>query len=222
MTTSIATNEFRFNAVTSDGSALYAGYFPTSTPSTTNAGVSGTHTWANPRLTDFSALQAYSLYTAEVFLNSNPGNTTPDAVEYLRILSPVTSPISLLSLPINDLSPSAGLVTAPAPATSSMSVNWVNNPFAAAVENVQAYAEERSPKNAPPGPVNKWSGGVNVAAAYSVNSRPTSATITADTTCGGGTFPQLTAVAGGGDYREVTLRSWQGRARVYNTLGWGN
>lgn len=216
MITSLSQRDFRLNAVAADGSALYSGFFPSAvgTP-----GVSNGQAWAIPPLTDFSSLQAYSLYTFEIFLNSNPGNSVTDATEFARILSPVTPPSAALSLPMNDMSPSNALVTPPLASTSTVLTQWINNLNAAPLSSSYVYAEERNPKGATSSfTVNKWNYFSNIASAYSLNSRPTSNTVTT------GTNPAFPSLGNGvaGDYREIGGSAWQGRARVNNTVFWSN
>ncbi len=229
MSTNLGQNSFRLNAVALDGAALYSGFFPSSAGT---AGSSGGQAWAIPVVTDFSMFKAFNQYTAEIFLNSNVSGV-PDAVEYSRILSPITSPAAALGFPLNDVSPSASLVTPGAdgyaPAGSSFNVSWVNNLNSGPVESVSIYAEQRDPKGAlaSSSSINpkKWNGGSRVASAYSLSNRPTSKAvgidIAADPDCGSGNIPSLGSGTPG-DYREATIRSWQSRARMYNTVGWSN
>ena len=222
MVSSLATTEFRLNAVAIDGSAL-----ATNTIIRTIAGTPGQssgQTWAIPVVTDFSALQAYNLYKVEFFLNSNPGNTTPDLIEFTRIAAPVTPPKAALSIAVNDFGPvSKSNVTAPQPAAASLVVDWVNNPNAAPVQFTNVYAEESAQK-IPSNGLLKFSFGRNVNAAFSLNNRPTSNAVTASAlSCNGNTaaFPSL-GVGTAGDYREIGLISEQGRARISNFIAWTN
>jgi hypothetical protein len=160
-----------------------------------------------------------SLYTFEIFLNSNPGNTTPDAIEFARILSPVAPPAVALKLPANDLSPSIPFVTAPQASVNSIQTVWVNNLNAAPFLFTNVYAEERSPKGATSNfSVSKWNYSNNIAAAYSLDNRPTTNTVTT------GSNPSFPSLGNGvaGDYREIGGTGWQGRARMNSVIGWNN
>lgn len=219
-TTAVTTsngNEFKLAAVTLDSSALYDGWANFNNP------------WwnSNGMLTDFSSLQAYTQYKFEVFLNSNTtiGSTNvPDTVEYSRIQAAVNSPTAYLKLPVNDakslntslLSPGAAAVAS----GGSVNVGWVNNLNAATVNAVFAYGYECIPKNCASATGSNISDNMAyVSSAYSVASRPSSASVTVSPT-----LPAIGATSADGprDFRYVTLRSWQGRAFLYSSALWTN
>jgi hypothetical protein len=216
MQSTLANTSFRLSGVTDAGAALFAGYWPTA-PGT--AGVSSGQTYADTPVTDFSSLRSYSLYRFEIFLNSNAGNTTPDAIETARIVAPVTSPASVLALPLNDVTPSLSLVTPPVAGGCSFTLNWINNPNGAPINNAYVYGEERSPKNAASGSPLRTVINYAPPDAFVVSNRPSSATVA---NCQNVTIPSLTNVAGGGDYREFGIRSTLGRAVYYTGLRWNN
>ena len=66
--------------------------------------------------------------------------------------------------------------------------------------------------------MNRFNYSASVAAAYSLNSRPTSNVVTT------GLNPAIPSLGSGvaGDYREIGSTAWQGRARVNNTVFWQN
>lgn len=202
--------DFRLNSVTASGGPLFYA----------NSDYSSVPEEAYPRVTDFSPLRAYSLYSFEIFLNSNSTGIA-DAVEFARTYAPVLAPEKLVSLPRNGLDPSASLVTAPAAglaAGGSFTIGWTVTPDAAPVERVSIYA---IPSNG----TSPFNVGAPVPAAFSLNSRPNSQvvpipSVAEDPNCTAG-LPALGTGASGG-YREVILRSTQGRALVYNDRAWTN
>jgi hypothetical protein len=218
MVSSLANNSFRLSGVTDTGAALYAGYWPT-TPGT--AGASTGQAYADTPVSDFSSLRAFTQYRFEIFLNSNPGNTTPDAIETARILAPISPPAAVLGLPLNDVKPSQALVTPPALAGCSFNVTWINNPNGAAITNAYVYGEERSPKNATSGTFTILRSIVNYSLpdAFLVSNRPSAATVA---NCQNISIPSLGNTVGGGDYREFAIRSTIGRAQYYTGLRWNN
>ena len=218
MVSSLANNSFRLSGVTDTGAALYAGFWPTS-PGT--AGASTAQAYADTPVSDFSSLRAFSLYRFEIFLNSNPGNTTADAIETARIIAPVSPPAAVLGLPLNDITPSLALVSPPAAAGCSFNVTWINNPNGGAISNAYVYGEERSPKNASSGTFSTIRSVVNYSLpdAFLVSNRPTSATVA---NCQNVSIPSLGNTVNGGDYREFAIRSTISRAQYYNGLRWNN
>lgn len=214
---SIVQNDFRLASVTMDGRRFVTpgGYFPTRDIPINQI----------PYLSDFSPIRAYSLYRFEIFLRSNPGSTTPDAVESVRILAPLMPPEFALKLPLNDLSPSLPLIAlgAPAiPAGSSAVVNWSNNLLAAPTTNVSLYAEERNPSR-PSDPTKFYLVRTPVPGAYGVKSVPSAQVFavpssTVDPNCSAGRVPAYDGAVG--VYREVTLTSLQGHARIFTSMGW--
>jgi hypothetical protein len=167
-------------------------------------------------LTDFSGIPAYSVYRFDILLND--GSTT---TEFARILAPVTSPALLAAAQWNDISPSsAGLTPAALAAPlATANVAWANNPNAAFVDlaafNAEAYAQSSSF-------LSSWTADDFVGGAASLGTRPTSQVVQfpADLSCTfGSQFPAVTQTR---ENRIYTVRSWQGRAYTYNSVGWTN
>jgi hypothetical protein len=212
----IASPNFRLSAVASDGAPLYAGYWPaggTGTP-----GVSGSQSYADVPLTDFSALQAYSQYRMEIFLNSNPGNTAPDLVETTTILSPVIAPANVRNVQLNDLTPSAALVTAPEAGGCSFNLAWTNNPNAAPVASAFIFGSNSS-RNAIIGATpNASLVGTRISSITATASGCTPGAATPSAT----SIPSLANVPGNGDFRQVGIRSDQARYQFYTYLNWNN
>lgn len=180
---------------------------------------------AIPYLVDFSPIRAYSTYRFEVFLNTNPGNTVPDRVEQVRILAPLMPPELALRLPMNDPTVSTPLVAfgaAAIPANAAAAVNWTNNPYASPVSAVSLYAEEWVPTGTSP-TFASYIIRSPVPGAYSMRAVPSAQLLTVpsanvDPACAGGRLPAYDGVSG--VYREVTLTTLQGQARVFSSLGW--
>jgi hypothetical protein len=206
-TTSTSSNSFGLAAVAVDGSTL-VGTGAFNPASSNNA--------ASPP--DFSTLQAFSRYKFEIFLNSNL-TTTPDVVETSVNIAPANPPASMLALPYNDISPSIPLNTAPAPSTTSILVQWVNNLSAAPVTSAQVFAQERNPKGATTGFTTvTLDFSRDVFAAYSLDNRPTSQLVTSTNPA----FPSLASPAQPGDFRQIAIWSYQSRANIQNLLRWDN
>ena len=92
---------------------------------------------------DFSTLQAFNLYTAEFYVNSNPG---VPIVEITRILAPVEQPSAYVQRPLHNLSPSVASVTPPQSGSSSITAAWIRNSLATRIENVYfAYTQVSGP-----------------------------------------------------------------------------
>jgi hypothetical protein len=110
--------------------------FPSGTPipatnwSGTPSGANLPH-YLDVQLADFSALQAYNVYTVEFYVQ---GAAQP-IVETSRILAGISSPGVNVSRPLHDLSPNLGLITPPQPATSSVTLNWLRNPLSVRIES---------------------------------------------------------------------------------------
>jgi len=205
--TSRSNSSYGLAAIMPSGTALYDGYFQTNEPNSS----------ASTMLTDFSSLQAYARYKFEIFLTSNVSGNA-DAVEYGYNLAPVFSPTAMLTTPLNDITPSQSLVQPTQAASTSVTVAWTNNLNAAPVNSAQVYTQERSPKGATTGystiTINQ---NPNIAAAYSLNARPTSNVVAAPS---GTPFHALTTAAG--DYRQIGIWSSQGRADIQRLLKWDN
>ena len=206
MTNGNASPHFVLSSLALDGSALYPGFW--NPANVTNA---------DAPLADFSALQAYSRYTYEIFLNSNPGNTTPDAVETARILSPIMPPAYSGSLQRNDLAPSLPLVTAPAAGGCSFVLNWTNNLNATPVNLAFIYGSDFSVTPSVQSIIN-----TNVNAS-TVGSRASSVTATAAggaSACGSNAIPALTQ--GGSTFRQIGIGATQARYRIFTYMQWNN
>ena len=98
-------------------------------PAGANSGV-----YTDAEFTDFSQLQAFNVYTAEIFKN---GSVTP-IVETSRMLAPVESPLAYVKRPLHDMTPSHALVMPPQPASTSTLVQWVRNPLGIRIESAFA------------------------------------------------------------------------------------
>ena len=128
-TTAIANRDFRV------GQASY----PT-------GAVRSSATWpgANPTYadtqdgTDFSKLQAFNSYTAEIYVN---GSTAP-IVETTRILAPVEPAANYVQRPLHDLTPSLALIKPPLATSTSVNASWIVNPLAAKITSAYFYYEE--------------------------------------------------------------------------------
>ena len=206
-TTNATNSSYGLAAIMPNGTALYDGYFSTNEPNNS----------ASTMLTDFSSLQAYSRYKFEIFLTSNTSGN-PDGIEYSYNLAPVFSPIAMLTMPLNDITPSEGLVQPTQASSTSVTVAWTNNLNAAPVNSAQVFTQERSPKGATSGfTTNTINQNPTIASAYSLNARPISSAVAAPT---GTPFHALTTAAG--DFRQIAIWSSQGRADVQRLLKWNN
>lgn len=214
---SIVQNDFRLASVNLDGQRFSTPgtFFPTRDITVNQI----------PYLADFSPIRAYSLYTYEIFLRSNPGNTVPDAVETARILAPLMPPEAALKLPMTDVSPSLPLISfgaAAIPSGLAAVANWLNNPLAAPVSTASLYAEELDATK-PNDPLKFYLIRSAVPGAYAARSVPSSQVLTvptqaSDPNCSSGRVPAYDGNTG--VYREVTLSSYQGHARVYSSMAW--
>ncbi len=188
-------------------------------------------------LTDFSELQAFARYTGEVFLQSSTSTVSPDSTFTSINLAAVNSPQALVGVAVNDLTPSLGLITAnqpplpsnratlsasaPLPSASqggaSMGVSWINNPGAAAINQVRVFSTERSPKGANSG---FFSDVVDVG--QSINGASTlGARQTTQAVFSASGFPGLQDLALG-DLRQLSIWSAQARATIVNAAEWRN
>lgn len=216
-TASIVQNDFRLASVALDGRRFVTPgtYFPARDMPIN----------AIPYLSDFSPIRAYSRYSFEVFLRSNPGNTTPDRVETVRILAPLMPPEFALNLPMNDVTPSLPVLAfggAAIPANGAAAINWTNNVLAAPVSTASIYAEELVPDR-PTDPLKFYLIRTAVPGAYGLRSVPSSQLLvvpsaSTDPNCSAGRLPPFDGVTG--VYREVTLSALQGQARVFSSMGW--
>jgi hypothetical protein len=180
---------------------------------------------AIPYVTDFAPIRAYSTYRFEIFLNQGTSNSVADRVEQVRLLAPLMPPELALRLPMNDPTLSTPLVAfggAAVPANAAAAVNWTNNPLASPVGAVSIYAEELVPSGTSV-TLQFYSIRTSVPGAYSTRAVPSAQLLTVpsvsvDPACAGGRLPAYDGVSG--VYREVTLTTLQGQARVFSSLGW--
>jgi hypothetical protein len=87
--------------------------------------------------TDLTALQAYSSYQAEIYVN---GSLSP-IVETARILAPVQSAAIMSKIPQHDLQTTNNLsyITPPVAATSTVTVNWNRVSGATRIDNATTF-----------------------------------------------------------------------------------
>ncbi len=202
---------FNLAAALIDGSPIYSSFW--------NGSSAG---YRDAPLTDFSSMQAFAAYTFELFLASTSSTTVPDTTMTVYNFASVASPVNLVGVPVNDISPSQLQVTAPKPAIAAatsahVTVTWVNNPNAAPVNQVRTFGAERSPKGALSNFTTRLEDrGSSVAGAFSLSARPTAAAVRIPTglpSLGNGTP---------GDNRFVSVWANQGRAVVINAVRWDN
>ena len=178
-------------------------------PNTVSA---GTATWPGsspvyadtPNGTDHSRLQAFSAYTAEIYVS---GSTTP-IVEVAYLGAPIESPASYVKRPLHDLSPSLSQISAPQGAVSSFFAQWVRNPIAARIES--AYYLFQTPDGS------QFTGGATPPDAFSVGAQ-TSTSVTIPVTQG--IAPAYTT---GPAAREIGLTGTAARARFQQSVIWNN
>jgi hypothetical protein len=167
-------------------------------------------------LTDFSGLTAYGQYQFDVRLTDGTQTT-----EFARTLAAVNPPALLASAHWHDMSPSAALLS-PVALTSTATdyaVSWVNNPLAAYVNSVQIFTSVFTRNGVGNIITPAWSHSRGVAAASALV-RPTAQNLgyPVDPAClGGGQYPAISAIR---DQRQFTIRSYQGRADMYNILAY--
>ena len=159
-----------------------------------------------PTSTDFSKLQAFSAYTAEIYVN---GSTQP-IIETARTAAAVEVPANYVQRPLHDLTPSLALIKPPRIASTSNVVLWVRNPLAGNITSAFTYFE--TAVNTP-----GFSSGANLQDAFSVNPNSTSITIPVAQ----GTMPAFTADRGNGA-REVGLTGSTSRVSFQQTIYWSN
>jgi hypothetical protein len=150
--------------------------------------------------TDLSALQAYSRYQAEIYIN---GSSAP-IVETASILAPVQSAATMAKIPLHDLSTSNNLsyLTPPFTATNSVTVDWKRIPGAARIDG--AYALFFS------GALNNTNIGANVVDSLALVPTSTSVTISS----GAVSFP-ASAIT---DFRELGINGRSARANFTNSV----
>ena len=150
-----------------------------------------------PTGTDFTKLQAFNLYTAEIYL---AGSTTP-IVESSRILAPIQSPATMAKTLLHDLSPSLAAVTPPLAASSQVNVQWTRVAGATRIESAYALFNVNGINSAP---------SASVADAFFLAPSSTSVAISNGTTG----FPAATV----NDYREVGISGRAARSFFLQSL----
>ena len=159
-----------------------------------------------PGSTDFSKLQAFNSYTAEIYVN---GSTTP-ILESTRMLAPIETPANYVQRPLHDLSPSLAVIQPPAGSATSVIASWIRNPLAASINNAYFYYD-------PVGSGVGFSSSVTLPDRLNVNPSSTSITIPV----GQGTAPALNALPAFGQ-REVGLVGTAARATLQQSIFWSN
>lgn len=153
---------------------------------------------------DYSQLQAYNRYTAEIYTNA--GGSTP-VTETTTLLAPVQNPTGLLTTLRHDLTPSSSVVQAPQPSMSSVTVSWVRTAGATRIESANFYRQSS-------GASNVVSIGTSLADAFTLTPTSTSAVVSNGTSAIPAT-PNAT-----GEYREVSLYGTAARAAWIQSLSW--
>ncbi len=160
----------------------------------------------SPSSTDFSKLQAFSSYTAEIYVN---GSTTP-IVETARTLAAVEVPSNFVKRPLHDLSPSLAVIKPPLPSISSVLVSWIRNPLAINFTGAFFYFES------PFGSAG-FSSNADLSDGFSINPSSTSITVPVAQ----GSAPAFTTAPGSGA-REVGLSGTASRAAFQQSIYWSN
>jgi hypothetical protein len=187
--------DFRMGAVTYPSGAQYnTATWPGNLP----------HYADSPTTTDFSKLQIFNQYTAEIYIKGNP---TP-VVETSRVLASIETPINYVQRPLHDLTPSVSLITPPQPSTSSILARWTRNPLGTRIESAFfAYAISTG---------TTFSSSINVADGFSLSPISTSVTIPIVQ----GTAPAF--VPAGFESREIGITGFAARARFVQSVIWSN
>ena len=166
----------------------------------TDASFSGPNTTDTP--VDFSRLQAFSRYTAEIFIN---GQTAP-IVETTTILAPLASPLTQLNRPLHDLSPSIPSVLPPQAASTSVVARWNRRPDAVRIESAYFFSATGNVQNA------------NISTflsdAFALNPTSTSVTVSSP----GVSLPAMTGAAG--DQRAIGLFGRAARTEFTQDVLW--
>ena len=125
--------DFRMGAVTYPSGAAYSTATWPGNPSGSNSPMYPDSSTS----TDFSKLQAFNQYTAEIYVK---GSTAP-IVETARLLAGIEAPVNYLQRPLHDLTPSVADITPPQPSVTNIVARWVRNPLATRIESAYfAYA----------------------------------------------------------------------------------
>ena len=159
--------------------------------------------YTDTQLTDFSALQAFSRYTVEIY---KTGSTQP-IVEQTTILAPVEAPSAYVQRPLHDLSPSAAIVTPPQGTATSVTAAWVRNPLAVRIDSAYFFSVASGVQSTT---------GANLPDANALTQTSTSITIPT-------TAAQAPAFSGTVrfDSREVGLTGRAARASFQQSVLWG-
>ncbi len=159
--------------------------------------------YTDTQLTDFSALQAFSRYTVEIY---KTGSTQP-IVEQTTILAPVEAPSAYVQRPLHDLSPSAAIVTPPQGTATSVVAAWVRNPLAVRIDSAYFFSVASGVQSTT---------GANLPDANALTQTSTSITIPT-------TAAQAPAFSGTVrfDSREVGLTGRAARASFQQSVLWG-
>lgn len=164
----------------------------------TDASFSGANT--TDTAVDFSRLQAFSRYTAEIFVE---GQATP-TVETTVILAPLASPVTMLNRALHDLSGSIAVVTPPQAASTSVDVRWSRKPGAMRIDVANFFSAS--------GPVQNASISRAVPDALATIQTSTAVTISSP----GVTFPAMTST----DTRSVGIIGRAARTELVQEVIW--
>jgi hypothetical protein len=150
-----------------------------------------------PTSTDFSQLQAFSVYTAEIFVN---GSTAP-IIETARIQAPIQAPGPMAKIPLHDLSPNIPLIKPTHAAAATVTAQWVRVPGAVRIESAGVLFNSGTSFVQP---------SVNLPDAFSLNPTSTSVVI------GNGTFGF--PAQGTNDYREINISGTSARSNFLHSI----
>lgn len=166
----------------------------------TDSSFSGTNT--TDTAVDFSTLQAFSRYTAEIFIN---GQASP-IVETTAILAPIASPVTMVNRPLHDLSASIPSVLPPQPASNAVVAQWSRKVDAVRIESSYFFSATNNVQNA--------AVSVPLSDAFALNPTSTSVTISSP----GVAFPAMTGSAG--DQRSIGLLGRSARTEFTQEVFW--
>ena len=165
-----------------------------------DATFSGPNTTDTP--VDFSRLQAFSRYTAEIFIN---GQTAP-IVETTTILAPLASPLTQVNRPLHDLSPTIPSVLPPQAASSSVVARWNRRPDAVRIESAYFFSATGFVQNA----------NISTFLSDALALNPTSTSVTISSP--GVTLPAMTGAVG--DQRAIGLFGRAARTEFTQEVIW--
>ena len=147
-------------------------------------------------------MQAFSRYTAEIFVNGQAALI----VETTSILAPLASPLTMLNRPLHDLSPTIASVLSPQAASTSAVAQWIRRPDAVRIESAYLFSATNFIQNA--------STLVAVGDAFTLAPTSTSVTISSP----GVTFPAMTGAVG--DQRSIGLFGRAARTEFTQEVLW--